>query len=798
MKRLLLILLMMLTALSSWAQDSSSSGFDMDNPDDVAALKKINAKMNKIRKRRPTVALVLAGGGAKGAAHIGTIKAIDSLGIPVDMVLGTSIGGLVGGFYALGYSPEKMDSLIRSLDWGKMMSDKIPREYIPYERVKYKEKYALSFPFFYKKEDFKDMIDSDLRYVRGKKTLNLSADAANPSYLVKENLLGSLPSGYITGQNIRSLFASTAVGYTDDDIDFLEDLPIPFVCVATDIVTGKAKVWHKGNIVTALRSTMSIPFVFTPVREGGMVLVDGGMRNNFPTDLAAQMGADIIIGVDLSNASKDITAIRNVMDIFWQSVDMLSNDSFARNVQIPDVTVKPDLKGFNMLSFDSVSIDTIFARGYKAAHEKLPELEAVRRRIGRYKPSQRREPATDVNINPVKIDDIEITGVTEKEKQFILSQIGVRPGNDVSRSDAEKVVAFIYGTTAFDNVSYSFVGSEEPYKLKVDCKKGPVHELGLGIRVDTEELVSVLVNVGLWTNSLQGSSIAFTGKVGPNPYAQVQYNLNSYKLPTLHVASSFKWVDRNNFSMGDNRFSMADMDFRQEIYFSSTYKSKLMARYGVRNDLFHVDRLYSENFVGDFALKTGMSDFLSPFISLRADDTDNGYFPSRGRSFGVEGQYVHSLAGGGKYRFGVVSMDGKIVAPIGKRFAFIPSAAMRLTFGNEIPVIYTNVLGGQIRGRYIDQQLPFIGINNAAIRRDNIIIARGDLRYRFFRNNYITATMNYAHDFDSFGEFEDGLDIWGWGLEYAYNSIIGPLRANIHYSTLTQRVGVYFSIGFDF
>ena len=144
MKRLLLILLMMLTALSSWAQDSSSSGFDMDNPDDVAALKKINAKMNKIRKRRPTVALVLAGGGAKGAAHIGTIKAIDSLGIPVDMVLGTSIGGLVGGFYALGYSPEKMDSLIRSLDWGKMMSDKIPREYIPYERVKYKEKYALS------------------------------------------------------------------------------------------------------------------------------------------------------------------------------------------------------------------------------------------------------------------------------------------------------------------------------------------------------------------------------------------------------------------------------------------------------------------------------------------------------------------------------------------------------------------------------------------------------------------------------------------------------------------------------
>ena len=164
---------------------------------------------------------------------------------------------------------------------------------------------------------------------------------------------------------------------------------------------------------------------------------------------------------------------------------------------------------------------------------------------------------------------------------------------------------------------------------------------------------------------------------------------------------------------------------------------------------------------------------------------------------GDEGQYVHSLAGGSKVRFGVLSADGKIVVPIGKHFTFIPSAALRFTFGNDIPVTFTNVLGGHIPGRYIDQQIPFIGINNAAIRRDNIVIARTDLRYRFFRNNFITATVNYAHDFDSFSTFENGLDIWGWGLEYAYNSIVGPLRANVHYSTLTRKVGVYFSVGFD-
>ena len=153
--------------------------------------------------------------------------------------------------------------------------------------------------------------------------------------------MGSLPSGFVQGLNVNSIFTSISVGYSDS-LSFM-DLPIPFLCVATDLVSGRAKVWHSGDINTAMRSTMSIPGLFTPVRTDGMVLVDGGMRNNFPADLAQSLGADLILGIELSDKEKDYNSIHNLADILWQGVDMLGNDSFRRNIKITDIRIKPDL-----------------------------------------------------------------------------------------------------------------------------------------------------------------------------------------------------------------------------------------------------------------------------------------------------------------------------------------------------------------------------------------------------------------------------------------------------------------------
>ena len=343
----------------------------------------IKHRLDSIRivEHRPTVALVLAGGGAKGAAHVGVISYLESIGMPVDLVLGTSMGGLVGGIYSLGYDAPHLDSLIRSIDWDMALSDKVPRKYLSYSTIKYKEKYVLSFPFYYDKKEFMRQKSDELQYPHRSDEIHFGADGDDASGLVRSNLMGSLPSGMVYGQNVNNLFSSLSVGY-QDDIDFYTELPIPFICVATDLVKGTAKIWTQGKLNTALRSTMSIPGLFTPVKTEGMVLVDGGMRNNYPTDLAKKCGADIVIGVNLSGGYKTYSEINNLGDILDTGIDMMGRASFENNIDIPDVTIKPDLHEYSMMSFDSKSIDVIIGRGYEAAVAVSDQLDSLKQVIG--------------------------------------------------------------------------------------------------------------------------------------------------------------------------------------------------------------------------------------------------------------------------------------------------------------------------------------------------------------------------------------------------------------------------------
>ena len=199
-----------------------------DPQGDSVFLGKIRHRMAEIRKKRPTVALVLAGGGAKGSAHIGVLKYLEEKGIPVDFVAGTSMGGLMGGLYAMGYSAAEIDTIVRSVDWNVMMSDNIPMAYYAYNNQRYKETYIIDIPFS------------------------------------RFNFKQSLPSGYLYGLNVYNMLSSLSVGY-QHNLDFM-DLPTPYCCVATEIVTQTEKHWTSGPLVDAMRSTMSIPGYFRPVR----------------------------------------------------------------------------------------------------------------------------------------------------------------------------------------------------------------------------------------------------------------------------------------------------------------------------------------------------------------------------------------------------------------------------------------------------------------------------------------------------------------------------------------------------
>ena len=770
---------------------------------DSVSIVRVRARMDSIRQSRPAVALVLSGGGAKGAAQIGVLKYLESIDMPIDMVLGTSMGGLIGGIYALGYTADQIDSIIRTVDWTMAMSDAVPREYISYSESKYRERYVLSIPFYYDTDYYKSLLEDEMRYVdtkRHEELISLGADAGKPQDMIKNNLLGSLPSGYIFGQNVYNLINGLSVGY-QDSISF-SSLPIPFVCVATEMVSGTAKYWHSGYFSTAMRSTMSIPGVFAPVKVDGMVLVDGGMRDNYPTAMARALGADIVIGVEVSTDRKQYNEINNIGDIISQGIDMLGRSVYEQNMTLADINIHPHLPEYDMMSFDAESIDRIIHEGYVAAYRNEAKLSAIKARVGADSLVLHNAKAIDLNMRPVVVSEVDIRGVGDREKAILMRRIDIQPGDTVSRSEVEHVVAGIFGTQCYDYVTYEMEGDSEPFRLVLNCKPGPVHQLGVGLRLDSEELVSVLLNVGLNAHRLQGSKYDFTGRISVNPYFRFHYSYDSPKTPTLNATASVRWTDLNFLSFLDYspaRFNLSYLNVRQEFYLSNMKWSMFDVKAGIRNDYFNVRSAMSEGSVfGDYDLDQLRNDYVSLFLDADSDNFDDGYFPSHGYSVGLS--YSWTFAGF-PYRFNnfhAVRLDGKVVVPGGDVFAFIPSVNFRFLFGSDVPLAYVNAMGGSIPGRYIDQQMPFIGVNNVSAMRNILTVFRTDYRFRLARNHYLTGILNYARDCDDFSTYTKGPGFFGAGLEYSFDSILGPLSANIHWSSLTRKVGFYINIGYWF
>ena len=796
MRRLISVIMLIFAALTMAQQAYAHS---VNRKADSLAVVQMRERMAEIRKTRPTVALVLSGGGAKGAAHVGVIRRIEELGIPVDRVLGTSMGGLVGALYSLGYTPDQLDEIVSNVDWEWAFSDKLSREFISYEDMKYREKYMLSIPFFYEKDYFEAKMQHDMRYGVMRKLhddFHIGADSPTGMALLKRNLLGSLPSGYIYGQNVNNLISSLTVGY-QDSLDF-KDFPKPFVCIAADMVSGKAKIWHSGKINQAMRSTMSIPGLFAPVKVDGMVLVDGGLRDNYPTSLAKEMGADIIIGVDLSQGRRAYTDVNNIADIISQGIDMLGLEAFEQNVSIPDVKIKPELKGYNMMSFNPVAIDTIKARGYAAAMANDSLLRAVAKRTALSDEMTSKKSAVGYKLDSLMISEVDILGVLPREKEMLKQRFHLKFDKKISRADLDRIIDNIYGTQSYDYVTYELLGSDDPYKLVLTCKKGPIHQFGLGVRADTEEIVSVLLNVGINAHKMYGHAFDFTGRISANPALTVRWSYNAPKMPTLNVAASVRWTDLGLLNLWGNRLSLGYLNTKQEIYLSNLRWKLFDMRVGARNELIRIKNIKSSQIIGDYDFGQLDNDFITAFAEGRADTFDDGYFPNKG--FTASASYGWTF-GGFPHKFNnfhTVTADAKVVVPGGKVFAFIPSFNARFLFGNDVPVAYFNAMGGSMPGRYVDQQMPFIGVNNLSAMKNILTVFRTDFRFKVLKNNYVTAIVNYARDCDRLEDYGVGDGYIGAAVEYSYDTIFGPLSFNVHWSNLTNVVGIYLSAGFSF
>ncbi|MBR1794276.1 MAG: patatin-like phospholipase family protein [Bacteroidales bacterium] len=789
------------------------------NPmEDSLAVARVRAKMDSIRQYRPTVAVVLGGGGARGMAHLGVLRYLEEMGIPVDLVGGTSMGGLVSGLYSLGFGAEYLDSLVRAIDWTVMMSDKIPDSFQTYKVRRNKERFALTVPFHYDDEDMRNRIMRQTRFNKNYEQSDTRSGDMSQEMMAKIGM--GLPDGFLFGYNVRNTLSSVTVGY-QDSVAF-DQLPVPFFCVATDMLSMNEKNWTAGSLVDAMWSTMAIPGYFRPVRIEGMVLVDGGTRNNFPVDIAKAMGADIVIGSEMPTP-RTLADLGGLANLIMQNITLMSVDICEANRKNTDILLQHELKGYTMLSFDSKSVDDIIAQGYAKAVENKEAFEKIAKRVGAAAgaPAQERRQAIDLAKRKVRVGEIRYEGVTEKESQYIISPALLPRDGMYGREEIEGILSALYGTKAFESVTYRVSGAEEPYTLIFYCQKGQTSEAGVGLHVDLDEAIYLGAHLGIGTRRLSG--LRFMSELNIGQVSQLDLDLSYKPLAQLPVVGVTWKNSYRNFSyrIDDDAqartFSKArynGVNSRVEVYAEDAHMVYGNVRFGAAYEM----EPY-ENYLDDQLHWEGWdlkSRWFSTFASLRYDTFNESYFPTRGYRLKLDTRYVFDgysiyledkgMEAGEHYEgevppYSVGTAHASVALPLGRVVVLQPSVyfGWQTEQPGHMNFIHTLAAGGTLASRYIDNQIPFFGFSQGFFVCDSFAAtAQMDVRFRLNHKNFLTVRGGVFQDKGELADLvKTPLSAYAFGAEFGQKTIVGPMKFGAQWCNKTG-FSVALSVGFDF
>ena len=715
------------------------------------------------QEQRKKVGVVLSGGGAKGMAHIKALKVIEEAGIPIDYIAGTSMGAIVGGLYAIGYTPEQLDSMVRKQDWTFLLSDRIKRSAMSLTDRERSEKYTVSIPF-----------------------TKTPKDAAT--------------GGIMKGQNLANLFSDLTVGY-HDSIDF-NKLPIPFACVAANVVNGEQIVFHDGILSTAMRASMAIPGVFTPVRQDSMVLVDGGIVNNYPADVVKAMGADIIIGVDVQNALKKADKLNSVPDILGQIVDITCQSNHEKNVDLTDTYIRVNVDGYSSASFTPAAIDTLMRRGEEAAKDQWSSLLALKKKIGiaeDYTPKQHGPYSSLSNARTVYVTDISFSGVEVDDKKWLMKKCKLEENSDISTQQIEQALYQLRGSQSYSSASYTLKETPEGYHLNFLLQEKYERRINLGIRFDSEEIASLLVNATADLKTRIPSRLALTGRLGKRYAARIDYTLEPMQQRNFNFSYMFQYNDINIYEEGDRAYNTTYKYHLAEFGFSDVWYKNFRFGLGLRFEYYkYKDFLFKKPEISD--LKVESEHFLSYFAQVQYNTYDKGHFPSKGSDFrAAYSLYTDNMAQYNEHApFSALNASWASVIPVTRRFAVIPSIYGRILIGRDFPYPLQNAIGGDIPGFYIPQQLPFAGVTNLELMDNTVMIASIKFRQRMGAIHYLTLTGNYGLTDSNFFDILKGKQLFGISAGYGMDSIFGPLEISLGYSNQTDKGSCFVNLGYYF
>lgn len=434
------------------------------------------------QETKPKIALVLSGGGAKGIAHIPLLQTLDSLNIVPDMIIGTSMGSVVGGLYAMGYSGDSIANLTRSLKWDELLGGKTDLNDVSVEE---------------KAEFNKYLIDFDL--IKGKPRVN--------SYLLND-------------QNLRDVLSTlTFPVYNINDFD---DLAIPFRSIAADIVNVEQKVFANGSLSSAMRASMSIPGVFEPILYENSLLIDGGILNNFPADIAKSMGADIIIGSDVSGYGKPLEKLDNLSAVLSQSVMMANYSIYPKNRELCDILID-HVPNLSYATADFAKSKEIYEEGKIAPLKNRDQLKQLAETLRRYK---QRSPKLPYLEDKIVFDTVVFRNISTENLPLVKERANIETKKEYSKKDVIRFVKRTMGTNIFKKITYEPILENDKKGLLLTGFEKPAHQLRASLHFDLYRGVGLIGNYSGRNVLGKASRLLLSLDIAEQPKFLAQYRKN--------------------------------------------------------------------------------------------------------------------------------------------------------------------------------------------------------------------------------------------------------------------------------
>jgi len=722
---------------------------------------------------RKKVGVVLSGGGAKGMAHIGVLKVLEKAGIPVDIVTGTSIGSIVGGLYAIGYNAHSLDSTVRAQDWTYVITDK-----------------------------------EDLR----KQSL-LDRKKAN-TYLFTTGLtIGKRDmnaGGLIKGKNLAELFQKLFVGYTDS-LDFNKDLKIPFACVATNIMDNSEVVFHSGRLPQAIRASMSIPAAFSPVRLGDMVLVDGGLKNNYPVDVAREMGADIVIGVTLNGKSKKAEDITGTMKIVGQIIDVNCVNKYDENKAITDLWMNVDPHNYSTASFTSEAIDSLIRYGEEEAMRHWDEIVALKQRIGiddSFRPTIYHPLRPNAMTERQRVVGFTFENMTPQAERFLRQKFHLSKVDSIDSQMEQELTTSMRMDLFYQTAECQLVPQGDGVRVVLSAGNRKSMQLHAGVRYDTEEAAALLLGLDIPLKTSVPVETDIMLRLGKRLMARGEITVHprSFTRPTFSY--TFRRNDIDAYSHGDLDYNIRYNQLQAEFLPFNFDLRHFNLQMGLRWDYFH----YRDQLGSETAKQVSLNNehFFSYRARLAFNSEDNWNFPTRGARFNAEYAYVTNDfaklnvldADGNKQgkTLGMsdVSADWRMSFSFNSRFTIQPMLYGRLLFGSVVAAGLGNTIGCEWFGHYIEKQMPFAGIGNLEYVNHHFVAAQLQAQQRIGKNNYLLLRVAGGQQASKLKELLDYRTMIGVQGAYYYNTMFGPIGATLGYSNHTKKAYFFINLGYEF